>query len=184
MKERGGLRALKQRHSPLFANTSSLHLPVPRECSIKVDTILLCFRHCDGCQDLQGLIGEERGTFGCVLVGCKTNRSSFYLRGHPQTPVRDALPTKLEVERRRKKGKGKNVDYLPNLQRTHCGIPGVRESSHILLSFLKITQFRQCYTAQGNLLFSGPSNKLVRHVYLHGSAYRDVAEHSESRETH
>lgn len=111
MKERGGLGALKQRHSSLFASTSILHLPAPRD-SIKVDTFLLCFRHCGGCQDLQELIGKERGTFGCVWVGCskKTNRSSFYFRGHPQTPVGDVLtelPTKLKVERRKKKQRKK-----------------------------------------------------------------------------
>lgn len=43
-----------------FANPSFLHLPALRD-SIKVDTFLLCLRRCDGCQDLQGLIGEERG---------------------------------------------------------------------------------------------------------------------------
>lgn len=106
MKKEEYWKALKQRHSSHFANNSILHLPTPRD-SIKVDTFLLCFKYCASCQDMQGLIGEERGTFGSVWVGCsrKTNRSSFYLSGHPQTPVGDVLtelPTKLEVEERNK----------------------------------------------------------------------------------
>lgn len=85
----------------LFLPTPALHLWAPRD-SIKVDTFLLCFRHCNDCQDLQEPIGEESGPFGCVWVerSGKTYRSSFCLRGHPQTPVGDALtemPTKLEV---------------------------------------------------------------------------------------
>lgn len=93
--------------SSFFANTNTLHLSAPRD-SIKVNTFPLCLRHCEGWQDLEGLIGEQRGTFGCVWVGCsrKTNRSFFFLRGHLQAPVGDVLtelPTKLEVERRKKK---------------------------------------------------------------------------------
>lgn len=100
-----------QRHSSLFGNTRILHLPAAWD-SIKMGMFFflmcVCFRHCDGCQDLQGLTGKEWETFGCVWVGCsqKTNRISVYLWGHPQIPVGDVLtelPTNLDVDRRGKK---------------------------------------------------------------------------------
>lgn len=47
-----------QRNSSLFGNTDILHLPATWD-SIKVDTFLLCFRSCIGCQDSQGVTGEE-----------------------------------------------------------------------------------------------------------------------------
>lgn len=37
--------------------------------------------------------------------------------------------------------------FAQAIHRTHCGILDVKESAHSLLSFLKITQFRQYYTA-------------------------------------
>lgn len=59
-----------------------------------------------------------------------TNRSFFYLRGHPQIPVGDVLtelPTKLDAEsgerkKSKKEKKKKNVNDLPILQRTNCEI--------------------------------------------------------------
>lgn len=59
------------------------------------------------------------------------------------------------------KSKGrKNVNYLPNLQRTNSGMLAVKESPHILLSALKITQFRRCYTAPGNTPFPGSCRQI------------------------
>lgn len=74
---------------------------------------LLCFRYCDGCQDLQGLTGEEwKNLWMCVgrkqSKKKKNSRSFFYLTGHPQIPVGDfltELPTKLDVEKKRAKEK-------------------------------------------------------------------------------
>lgn len=60
-------------------------------------------------------------TFGCVCVwvecGWKTDRSSFCLRGHPQTPVGDApteMPTNLKVVSRNK-AKGTKCKLLARL---------------------------------------------------------------------
>lgn len=73
------------------------------------------------------------------------------MRGHPRTAgdVLTELPTKLEAEREEGREK-KNANYLPNPERTNCGMPRVKESPHIPLSHLKITQLSRCDTAQGN----------------------------------
>lgn len=62
-------------------------------------------------------LAPDKGSFGCVRRRTrerKTNRSSSYLRGHPQTPVGDVpteLPTKLEVERKEKSTQHSTVGY-------------------------------------------------------------------------
>lgn len=100
---------------PLSKGTC-LFLPIPAVCCISLhpETVLRWTRFfcvsdtvmaARTCRDW---LAKRGGTFWCVWVRCsrKTNRRSFYLRGHPQTPVGDALtelPTKPEVDRRRRK---------------------------------------------------------------------------------
>lgn len=76
------------------------------------------------------------------------------MRGHPQITVGDVLtelPTKLDVERKKeKRAKEKMLIICPIYRGQTVRYTGAKESTHILLSFLKITQFRRCDTAQGN----------------------------------
>lgn len=101
MKERGELRAFKPRHSSLFANTG-MHPPAPRD-SIKVDTYLCVpdtVMAARTYRDWLAKRGEPFDVWGWDAVG-EPIGGPFYLRGHLQTVVGDALtelPTKLEVE--------------------------------------------------------------------------------------
>lgn len=127
---------LEQGHYSLYASTSCIS---GHTNSIKVDTFLLCFRHCDDCQYSQVLPEIERGTFGCVWVGC-TNRSSFYLRGHPQAPVGDVLTVRcLQSWRWWAEGKkAKKCKFFCSFEkRTDCGIQSVKNQFISCLAFSK-----------------------------------------------
>lgn len=163
-------------------NSSALHLCALGD-GIKVDAFVSRFRHCNGCQ-------EDRVGNLCMRMATgrrqRTNSSSSSSRGHQQIPGGDLpteLPTKLEEGERRNKPKENNSNNLPNLQRTNCGTPGVKEPPRMLLSCLKITQL-----VGGVMKHKGfrrslePASKLVGHLYLRGNPYRDAAPHSERRE--
>lgn len=108
--------------SSLFAKTSSLHPPAPRD-SIKVDTFFCVSDTVMAARtywDWLAKRGEPFDVCGRDAVG-EPIGGLFYLRGHPQTVVGDALtelPTKLGVERWRREKKQrrqKKRDYLTNI---------------------------------------------------------------------